>query len=106
MEDTEVFRAIADPQRRQLLDQLHERDGQTLAELCALARMSRQAVSKHLKILEGANLITSQMVGRNKFHYLNPVPIEEIAERWLSKFKRHQAAELIQIGRASCRERV
>ncbi len=97
MPEIDLFKALADPQRRRLLDQLHVKDGQTLSDLCQHADMSRQAVSKHLLILETANLVTTQMSGRHKHHYLNPVPLEEISRRWLSKFKRHQARELINL---------
>ena len=83
-----VFKALADGSRRQLLDSLHKRNGQTLNELCAGREMSRQAVTKHLEILESANLIATEKQGREKLHYLNPVPIHEIAERWIGKFER------------------
>ena len=83
-----VFRALADPTRRQLLDSLHARNGQTLNALCAEMDMTRQAVTKHLAILEEANLVTTLRKGREKQHYLNPVPINEIAERWIGKFER------------------
>lgn len=83
-----VFKALADASRRQLLDRLRARNGQTLNELCAGLDMSRQAVTKHLEILEGANLIATQKRGREKLHYLNPVPIQEIAERWIGRFER------------------
>lgn len=82
-----VFKALADPSRRQLLDRLHERNGQTLGELCDQIEMSRQAVTKHLKILEQALLIATIWQGREKLHYLNPVPIHEIADRWIRKFE-------------------
>ncbi|ANN56129.1 MULTISPECIES: ArsR/SmtB family transcription factor [Mesorhizobium] len=85
-----VFRALADPTRRQLLDNLHARNGQTLNALCAEMDMTRQAVTKHLAILEEANLVTTLRKGREKQHYLNPVPINEIAERWIGKFERHR----------------
>ena len=85
-----VFRALADPTRRQLLDSLHARNGQTLNALCAEMDMTRQAVTKHLAILEEANLVTIMRRGREKEHYLNPVPINEIAERWIGKFERHR----------------
>jgi len=85
-----VFRALADPKRRQLLDSLHARNGQTLNALCAEMDMTRQAVTKHLAILEEANLVTTLRKGREKQHYLNPVPINEIAERWIGKFERHR----------------
>ena len=84
----EVFRALADPSRRLLLDRLHERNGQTLNELCDGLAMTRQAVTKHLGILEEANLVTTLRHGREKLHYLNPVPIHEIADRWIGKFER------------------
>ncbi len=83
-----VFRALADPTRRQLLDSLHIRNGQTLNALCAEMDMTRQAVTKHLAILEEANLVTTIRKGREKEHYLNPVPINEIADRWIGKFER------------------
>ena len=83
-----VFRALADPVRRQLLDQLHARNGQTLGELCRKHDMTRQAVMKHLAVLEEAQLVVTQKRGREKLHYLNPVPIQEIADRWIGKFER------------------
>lgn len=83
-----VFRALADPTRRQLLDSLHIRNGQTLNALCPEMDMTRQAVTKHLVILEEANLVTTIRKGREKEHYLNPVPINEIADRWIGKFER------------------
>ena len=83
-----VFKALADPTRRQVLDSLRARNGQTLSELCERADMTRQAVTKHLAILEAANLVVSQKRGREKLHYLNPVPINDIAERWIDKFER------------------
>jgi DNA-binding transcriptional ArsR family regulator len=83
-----VFKALADRTRRQLLDSLRARNGQTLSELCNHPDMSRQAVTKHLAILETANLVVAQKRGREKLHYLNPVPINEIADRWIGKFER------------------
>jgi DNA-binding transcriptional ArsR family regulator len=83
-----VFKALADPTRRQLLDNLHARNGQTLSALCEELDMTRQAVSKHLAVLEGANLIVTRKRGREKEHYLNPAPIFEIADRWIDKFER------------------
>jgi DNA-binding transcriptional ArsR family regulator len=83
-----VFRALADPVRRQLLDRLHARNGRTLGELCEGQEMTRQAVTKHLGILEEANLVVTVKRGREKLHYLNPVPIHEIAERWIGKYER------------------
>jgi DNA-binding transcriptional ArsR family regulator len=84
----DVFRALADPVRRQLLDSLHARNGQTLGELCEGHDMSRQAVTKHLAILEDANLVATEKRGREKLHYLNPIPIHDIADRWIGKYER------------------
>ena len=84
----EVFKALADASRRSLLDRLHARNGQTLLELCDGLDMSRQAVTKHLAILEAANLVATVKHGREKLHYLNPVPIFDIGERWIKKFER------------------
>ncbi len=83
----DVFKALADPSRRELLDRLRAENGQTLSELCARLDMTRQAVSKHLAILEAANLVATVRRGREKLHYLNPVPIHEIAKRWIGKFE-------------------
>jgi DNA-binding transcriptional ArsR family regulator len=82
-----VFRALADPSRRRLLDRLHTHNGQSLGELTAGLRMTRQAASKHLTILEKANLISVQWNGREKLHFLNPAPIHQIADRWISKYE-------------------
>ena len=87
MDDDAVFRALADASRRQLLDRLHAKNGQTLGELCRGLDMTRQAVAKHLAILEEANLVAWRRQGREKLHFINPVPINEIAERWISKFE-------------------
>ena len=84
----DVFKALADPSRRRLLDSLNARSGQTLRELCAGLDMARQSVSKHLAVLEAANLVTTVRRGREKLHYLNPVPLWDIAERWIEKFER------------------
>ncbi|MCO5130344.1 MAG: metalloregulator ArsR/SmtB family transcription factor [Xanthobacteraceae bacterium] len=84
----EVFKALADASRRALLDRLHARNGQTLGELCEGLDMSRQAVTKHLAILEAANLVATIRHGREKLHYLNPAPIHQIGERWIRKFER------------------
>jgi DNA-binding transcriptional ArsR family regulator len=89
-----VFKALADPSRRQLLDRLQARNGQTLASLCDGMQMSRQAVAKHLSQLEAANLVAVQWHGREKLHFLNPVPINEIAERWIGKYERHRVQAL------------
>ena len=83
-----VFKALADGSRRELLDRLHAKNGQTLNELCEQMDMTRQAVSKHLAILEEANLVATVKNGREKAHYLNPVPINDIAERWIGKYER------------------
>jgi DNA-binding transcriptional ArsR family regulator len=88
MSEDDVFRALADASRRTLLDRLHRRSGQTLNELCAGLDMTRQAVTKHLSILEDANLIAVKRQGREKLHFINPVPINDIAERWINKFQR------------------
>ncbi len=84
----DVFKALADPMRRRLLDDLHAHNGQTLGALCQGRGMSRQAVTKHLAILEAANLIATEKRGREKLHYLNAVPIHDIADRWIGKYER------------------
>ncbi|HXQ14273.1 MAG TPA: metalloregulator ArsR/SmtB family transcription factor [Caulobacteraceae bacterium] len=94
-----VFKALADPVRRELLDSLRERAGQTLGELCQGREMTRQAVTKHLAVLEGANLVASEKHGREKLHYLNPVPIQEIADRWIGKYERGRLAALADLKR-------
>ncbi len=94
-----VFKALADPLRRKLLDDLHERSGRTLGELCEGRGMTRQAVSKHLAILEAANLVATEKRGREKLHYLNPVPIHEIADRWIGKYERAPLAVLAHLKR-------
>jgi DNA-binding transcriptional ArsR family regulator len=94
-----VFKALADPSRRELLDRLYVENGQTLNELCARLAMTRQAVSKHLAILEDANLVATIKRGREKLHYLNPVPIHEIAERWIGKYERHRLRALSDLKR-------
>ncbi|TDD18992.1 MarR family transcriptional regulator [Kribbella turkmenica] len=88
--DDEVFRALADPSRRQLLDNLNARNGQTLRELCTGLDMARQSVSKHLAVLEGANLVTPVWRGREKLHYLNAEPINAIADRWINQYDRRR----------------
>jgi DNA-binding transcriptional ArsR family regulator len=100
----DVFKALADASRRELLDRLHAHNGQTLNELCERlaetgASMTRQAVSKHLAILEHANLVATVRRGREKLHYLNPVPIHEIAERWINKYERHRLSALAELKR-------
>src|SRR3954451_13832547 len=87
----EVFKALADPSRRLLLDSLNARNGQNLQELCARLSMARQSVSKHLAVLEAANLITTVWRGREKLHYLNAEPISAIAERWINQYDRARA---------------
>jgi DNA-binding transcriptional ArsR family regulator len=99
-----VFRALADASRRELLDRLRADNGQTLNELCRRLAMTRQAVSKHLGILEEANLIATVKRGREKLHYLNPVPIHEIAERWIGRFERHRLQALSELKRGLERE--
>jgi DNA-binding transcriptional ArsR family regulator len=94
-----VFKALADAGRRKLLDKLYADNGQTLSELCAHLDMTRQAVSKHLRVLEEANLVVTQWQGREKRHYLNPVPIHEITERWIGKYERHRLNALAQLKR-------
>ena len=96
----EVFKALADASRRELLDRLRADNGQTLSELCARLVMSRQAVSKHLAILEGANLVATVWRGREKLHYLNPVPIHDIADRWIGKFERSRLQALSDLKKA------
>jgi len=85
-----VFKALADPSRRRLLDLLHDENGQTLGDLCRHMEMTRQGVSQHLALLEEANLVAVVWRGREKLHYLNPVPLHEIYERWIEKFERHR----------------
>ena len=94
-----MFKALSDSSRRQLLDQLYTHNGQTLGELCEHLAMSRQAVSKHLAVLEAANLVVTLWQGREKLHYLNPAPIQEICDRWLSKYDRQQLNALSQLKR-------
>ena len=89
-----VFKALADESRRKLLDQLFKSNGQTLGELCEHLDMTRQAVTKHLLLLEAANLVVVAWRGREKLHYLNPVPLHEISERWISKYERHRLQAL------------
>ena len=92
-----VFRALADPSRRRLLDSLRERDGQTLGELCAQLAMARQSVTQHLTVLEEANLISTVRRSRAKLHYLNPVPIYDIQQRWLAPFEQPRLRALAAI---------
>jgi DNA-binding transcriptional ArsR family regulator len=90
----EVFKALADESRRKLLDELFKSNGRTLGELCEHLDMTRQAVTKHLVILEAANLVVTVWRGREKLHYLNPVPLHEITERWIGKYERHRLQAL------------
>jgi DNA-binding transcriptional ArsR family regulator len=95
-----VFKALADPTRRKLLDRLHADNGQTLQALCGHLAMTRQAVTKHLVLLEEANLVATVWRGREKLHYLNPVPIHDIAERWIDKFERSRLQALADMKKA------
>ena len=94
MDIDKVFKALADPTRRRLLDQLRRDNGQTLTALCEHMDMTRQAVTQHLQQLEGANLVAVVWQGREKLHYLNPVPLHEIYERWIEKFERSRLSAL------------
>ena len=96
----EVFWALADPSRRELLDRLRANNGQTLRELCAGLEMTRQSISKHLAILEAANLVTTVWRGREKLHYLNAAPINDIADRWISQYDRERVQALGDLKRA------
>ena len=95
-----IFKALADPTRRLLLDRLFDDNGQTLGALCARLDMSRQAVTKHLDLLEAARLVVTVRCGREKLHYLNPEPIEAIAERWIGKYERRRLQALRDLKRA------
>src|SRR5262249_35629085 len=89
VDDTDLlFKALADPSRRKLLDVLHAHDGRTLGDLCAHLEMTRQGVTQHLGVLEAANLVVTQWRGREKLHFLNAVPLQEIYERWIAKFEK------------------
>ena len=102
--DDNVFKALADASRRKILDHLRVKKGLTLNELCENHAMSRQAVSKHLLILEKANLVGTRKVGRNKLHYLNPVPIYEIYTRWIGQFEQGRLAALDNLKQALTKE--
>lgn len=95
-----VFKALADPSRRQLLDLLHADNGRTLGELCEHLDMTRQAVTKHLLLLEDANLVVTIWRGREKLHYLNPMPISEIFDRWVGKYERQRVKALTDLKKA------
>lgn len=100
LDDDAVFKALADATRRALLDSLAERDGRTLHELCAVApEMTRFGVMKHLKVLEEAGLVVTRRRGREKLHFLNPVPIRQVHDRWVSKFSEPWAAGLGELKR-------
>jgi DNA-binding transcriptional ArsR family regulator len=88
------IQSVGGRSRRKLLDQLHQSNGRTLGELCAHLDMTRQAVTKHLRLLEKANLVAVVWRGREKLHYLNPVPMHEISERWIGKYERHRLQAL------------
>jgi DNA-binding transcriptional ArsR family regulator len=94
MDDDRVFKALADPTRRALLDRLLERDGQTLTDLAPRLQMTRFGVMKHLRVLEEAGLVVSRKAGRTRLHYLNPVPIRQIHDRWIGKYTEERAAAL------------
>ena len=93
MDDDKVFKALADPSRRKVLDLLHDRNGQTLGELCRNLAMTRQSATQHLELLEAANLISTKRQGREKLHFINPVPLQDVYERWVRKFE-HQRLKL------------
>jgi DNA-binding transcriptional ArsR family regulator len=95
----DVFKALADPSRRTLLDRLHQLNGQTLGDLCLDLKMTRQAVTKHVAILTKANLIVPLWRGREKRHYLNPVPLQQISERWIHKYERRIPLALSELER-------
>ena len=99
-DEDKVFKALADPSRRRLLDRLRKDSGLSLSELCERHDMTRQAVTKHLAILEAANLVVTVKRGREKLHYLNPVPISEIYMRWIGKFEEGRVAALYNLKQA------
>jgi len=96
-DDDRVFKALADPSRRFLLDLLFARDGRTLTELESQLEMTRYGVMKHLRVLEEANLVVPRKVGREKFHFLNPVPIRQIHDRWIDKYTERQVMALVDL---------
>jgi DNA-binding transcriptional ArsR family regulator len=99
-EDADVlFKALADPSRRKLLDLLHAHDGQTLNDLCEHLDMTRQGVTQHLGLLEAANLVVTMRRGREKLHFLNPVPLQAIYERWIAKFEKPRLKALSNLKR-------
>jgi len=100
LDDTDLlFKALGDPSRRKLLDLLHAHDGRTLSDLCEHLDMTRQGVTQHLGVLEAANLVVAVRRGREKLHFLNPVPLNEIHERWISKFERPRLKALADLKR-------
>ena len=90
MDDDKVFKALGDPTRRQLLDLLCEQNGQTLSQLCEHLDMARQSATQHIGVLEAAHLVTTVWRGREKLHFINPVPLHEVYERWVRKFERQR----------------
>lgn len=90
MDDDKVFKALGDPTRRQLLDLLCEQNGQTLSQLCEHLAMARQSATQHIGLLEAANLVSTVRRGREKLHFINPVPLHEVYERWVRKFERQR----------------
>jgi DNA-binding transcriptional ArsR family regulator len=94
MDADKVFKALADPTRRKLLDLLYEDNGQTLAQLCEHLDMARQSVTQHIGLLEAANLVSTVWRGREKLHFINPVPLHEVYVRWVRKFERHRLSLL------------
>jgi DNA-binding transcriptional ArsR family regulator len=98
-DDDLLFKALADPSRRKLLDLLHGHDGRTLTDLCEHLEMTRQGVTQHLDLLEAANLIATVRQGREKLHFLNPVPLQEIYERWIAKFEKPRLKALGELKR-------
>lgn len=97
--DDALFKALADPSRRKLLDQLCRHDGQTLGQLCEHLDMTRQGVTQHLDVLEAANLVAAVRRGRERLHFLNPIPLQEIHERWISKFEKPRLSALTRLKR-------
>jgi DNA-binding transcriptional ArsR family regulator len=97
MDDDRVFKALADPTRRLLLDRLFERDGRTLGELESRLEMTRFGVMKHLRVLEEAGIVVSRKVGRTRVHHLNPVPIRQIHDRWIDKYTEHRVSALVEL---------
>ena len=94
-----LFKALADPSRRKLLDLLHAHDGRTLSELCEHLNMTRQGVTQHLDLLEAANLVAFLRRGRERLHFLNPVPLQDIYDRWIAKFEKPRVKALCDLKR-------